>query len=87
MNKLLSLELQKDILDALLVFHPHRMTADQYFECFGDCDEFQMLANVDALIGQGLIDDTAIHVCDGEKFISLGQLKLSKIALQKARTT
>lgn len=84
MNNLLSAKLQRDILDALSTFHPHHMTASQYFDCFGDCDEFRMLANVEALINQGLINENAIHICDGEKFISLGHLKLSEIALKQA---
>lgn len=86
MNNLLSVQLQRDILNALLIFQPHHMTASQYFDCFGDCDEFRMLANVDALISQGLVNENAIHVCDGEKFISLGQLKLTDIALKEVST-
>ena len=32
MNNLLSDALQKDILNALAVFHPHPMTASQFFD-------------------------------------------------------
>lgn len=86
MDNLLSVQLQRDILRVLMVFQPYYMTASQYFDCFGDCDEFRMLANVEALISQGLINESATHVCDGEKFISLGQLKLTDIAPKEVNT-
>ncbi|THD43914.1 hypothetical protein ERD95_19650 [Enterobacteriaceae bacterium ML5] len=75
-SNLLSEDLQKYILNALSIFHPDSMTARQYFDWFGDCDEFTILANVEALIRKGLVDKQAIRTCDGERFLSLGHLKL-----------
>lgn len=74
-NNILSEKLQKDILNALSIFHPQPMPVGQYLDCFGDYDEFQMIANVEALISKGLIHENAIHRHDGQGFLSLSQLK------------
>ncbi len=44
---ILSLKLQKDIIKALSLFQPYAMTARQYMSCFGDVDEFVIIANVE----------------------------------------
>ncbi|MCW0974185.1 hypothetical protein [Pantoea sp. JV6] len=75
-SKLLSIKLQKDILRALSIFHPHPMTTRQYLSCFDDVDEFRMLANIEELIRQGLVHQEALRCCDGEQFLCLGRLKL-----------
>lgn len=75
-NKLFSENLQKDIINALSIFHPELMTAKEYLSCFGDVNEYVMLANVEVLIQQGLIHHEAIRYSDGEPFLSLDCLKL-----------
>ncbi|WP_191938354.1 hypothetical protein IFU37_014660 [Pantoea agglomerans] len=75
-NKLLSVKLQKDILRALSIFHPHPMTTRQYLSCFDDVDELRMLANIEELIRQGLVHQEALRCCEGEQFLCLGRLKL-----------
>lgn len=76
-EKLLSNNLQEDIINALAIYSPMPMSAEQYFDCFGEHDELQMVINIEALIERQLICRKAIHIYDGEKFIHLRGLKLA----------
>jgi len=73
---LLSSKLQQDIIKALNIFRPDAMTAQQFMSCFGDVDDFVMLASVEDLIRQGLIHPDAIRCCLGEQFLWLPRLRL-----------
>ncbi|NJD84707.1 hypothetical protein [Candidatus Erwinia dacicola] len=59
-NKLISHRLQGDILRALSVFHPYAPTGKQYFNCFSERDEFQMVINIMSLLAKGLVSRRAV---------------------------
>ncbi|RAP70462.1 hypothetical protein WKI72_02755 [Candidatus Erwinia dacicola] len=61
-NKFISYRLQGDILRALFVFHPYAPTGKQYFNCFGERDEFQMMINIMSLVAKGLVSRRAVIV-------------------------
>lgn len=59
------------------------MTTCQYFNCFGDCDDFRMIVNVKALISKRLIHENAIHSNGGKSFLSLSRLRLVDASVAK----
>lgn len=76
-GNLISYRLQADILKVLSVFHPHALTGEEYSDCFGDNDEYQILQNVISLISRGLISCRAVTVKNGETTLKLCHLRLT----------
>lgn len=85
-NELISHRLQGDILRALSVFHPYAPTGKQYFNCFGERDEFQMVINVMSLVAKGLVSRRAVIDVKGRATLSLCHLKLTHKGFSYALT-
>jgi hypothetical protein len=85
-NELISHRLQGDILRALSVFHPYAPTGKQYFNCFGERDEFQMVINVMSLVAKGLVSRRAVIDVKGCATLSLCHLKLTQKGFSYALT-
>lgn len=85
-NELDSHRLQGDILRALSVFHPYALTGRQYFNCFGEHDEFQMVISVMSLVAKGLVSRRAVVDVNGCATLSLCHLKLTKKGFSHALT-
>lgn len=88
MQNLLSPRLQQDILQALSVFHPYAPTGKQYFNCFGERDEFQMLINIMSLVVKGLVSRRAVTRGKGcvALSLSLRHLRLTRKGFSHALT-
>jgi hypothetical protein len=85
-SKLISHTLQGDILRVLSVFHPYAPTGKQYFNCFAENNELQMLVNIMMLIEKGLVSRRAIKVVNGHATLYLCHVKLTKKGLSKMLT-
>lgn len=81
-KKLLTENIQREILTALAIAYPDPLTGRQYFSAFAEYSEPVMAENVNALIRRGLVKKMAIRSCDGVHFLRLAEMILTFEQLQ-----